>query len=113
MLYNWVSSHIRKEWKKLRNKYIELQRKSFRQMMRMKSQRQAFDNHRDRNPRSRPFKEEYATKEVKQEPVVKEEPVAQDFEPGLIVKIVLDEPISDAKRFKVSSIFIYIIMKII
>jgi hypothetical protein len=24
-----------------------------------------------------------------------------DFEPGLIVKIVLDEPISDAKRFKV------------
>jgi hypothetical protein len=24
-----------------------------------------------------------------------------DFQPGLIVKIILDEPISDAKRFKV------------
>ena len=28
-----------------------------------------------------------------------------DFQPGLIVKILLDEPISDAKRFKVFSSF--------
>lgn len=106
------SSYIRKEWKKLRNKYIELQRKSFRQMMKMRSQRQAFDNHSNRNPRARPFKEEKETKEIVPEPVVEKEPVAQDFEPGLIVKIVLDEPISDAKRFKVISPY-FIIMKVI
>lgn len=28
----------------------------------------------------------------------------QDFQPGVIVKIVLDEPVSDAKRFKVCKI---------
>lgn len=50
------------------------------------------------------------TNEIRSEPaeVVKETILAEvktestvEFQPGLILKIALDEPISDAKRFKV------------
>ena len=33
------------------------------------------------------------------------QPAPADFQAGVIVKIVLDEPISDAKRFKVIMLF--------
>lgn len=79
----------KKEWKKLRNKYLDMQRKCVRQI-RMNSRRQYMNENRFGSSTE---KSEPQTLEVKPEP-------CPEFEPGLIVKIILDEPISDAKRFK-------------
>ncbi|KAI9565467.1 hypothetical protein GHT06_009259 [Daphnia sinensis] len=79
----------KKEWKKLRNKYLDMQRKCVRQI-RMNSRRQYMNENRFGSSIENP---EPQTVEVKPEP-------CPEFEPGLIVKIILDEPISDAKRFK-------------
>ncbi len=69
-----------------------MQRKCLRQI-RMNSRRQhTIDNRSDPAPEEK--KEQRIPEEAKPEPTV-------EFQTGLIVKIVLDEPISDAKRFKV------------
>lgn len=84
----------RKEWKKLRNKYLDMQRKCLRQI-RINARRQQTNEIRCESPE--------VTKEVIA-PEIKTESPSVEFQPGLILKIVLDEPISDAKRFKVISI---------
>ena len=69
-----------------------MQRKCLRQI-RMNARRQnAIDNRPELAVEEK--KEQRIAEETKNEPTF-------DFQPGLIVKIVLDEPISDAKRFKV------------
>lgn len=90
---NYPPFILRKEWKKLRNKYLDMQRKCVRQI-RMNSRRQYMNENRFGSSTEKP---EPQTLEVKPEP-------CPEFEPGLIVKIILDEPISDAKRFKVNSL---------
>lgn len=76
----------------MRNKYLDMQRKCVRQI-RLNSRRQHINEHRFGSYTEEP---EQQTVEVKPDP-------CPEFEPGLIVKIILDEPISDAKRFKVNS----------
>lgn len=40
--------------------------------------------------------------EIKNDIIEKSESLQSEFQPGLIIKITLDEPLSDAKRFKVA-----------
>lgn len=75
-----------------------MQRKSFRQM-RMNSRRQAYENFGNSGKVEESGPREKTT--LPEPPKKVNEPSAADFQAGLIVKIVLDEPISDAKRFKV------------
>ena len=74
-----------------------MQRKYFRRM-RMNSRRQQWiENHHEPIQDAKKFEKE-------QESVFsesKEEVSSNDFQRGVILKITLDEPISDAKRFKV------------
>nr|CAG4635044.1 EOG090X0CQA [Alona affinis] len=89
----------KKEWKKLRNKYLDMQRKCLKQM-RINARRQTYDNSREKgDDKSAEFIPRQEKTRAESPKVVIETP-APDFQPGLIVKIVLDEPISDAKRFK-------------
>nr|CAH0106154.1 unnamed protein product [Daphnia galeata] len=83
----------KKEWKRLRNKYLDMQRKCLRQI-RINARRQHFNE-----SRFEPAAElVQGTKEENLEDRTADP--CPDFQPGLIVKIVLDEPITDAKRFK-------------
>ena len=99
----------RKDWKKLRNKYLDMQRKCRREkvissLMRRNHQQAEGDRRPHfRQPKSANYEPilEPSDDFVQEETVVVVvEPCAEPFEPGLIVKIVLNEPISDAKRFK-------------
>lgn len=81
----------RKEWKKLRNKYLDMQRKCIRQL-RKNARQQHYYEHRE-------YDDEPEKTEV---PVAKTDTSSEtEFQPGAIIKITLEEPISDAKRFKV------------
>ncbi len=81
----------------MRNKYLDMQRKCLRQI-RINARRQHFNE-----SRFEPAAElVQGTKEEKNLEDRTADP-CPDFQPGLIVKIVLDEPITDAKRFKVFS----------
>lgn len=80
----------KKDWKKLRNKYLDMQRKTLRQMR--VNLKQEMYNKRHLSVKKLPSNEVMNTE-------VSEIPLSIQ-ENGLIVKIVLDEPILDAKRFK-------------
>ena len=82
----------------MRNKYLDMQRKCLRQI-RINARRQHFNESRF-EPGAELVQE---TKEGNLED--KTADPCPDFQPGLIVKIVLDEPITDVKRFKVFSSF--------
>ncbi|XP_046445689.1 la-related protein 7-like [Daphnia pulex] len=80
----------KKEWKRLRNKYLDMQRKCLRQI-RMNARRQHNESR---------FDPVVLVEETKEQFVEDRSDPCPDFQPGRIVKIILDEPISDAKRFK-------------
>lgn len=77
----------RKEWKKLRNRYLDMQRKAMRQL-KQHLNRQRFA---------------YAYKEEPKEPVNSATPKKPEvIESGTIVKIQLCEPCYESKKLKVT-----------
>lgn len=83
----------RKEWKQLRNKYLNLQKQK------MKKLKEQFHRNRFVNPVCTPLTEN--TSETEQEP-----PRFQ-FTPGAIVNIELHDIVSDVKKFKVSILYFF------
>ena len=93
----------RREWKKLRNKYLDMQRKCYRQVRNQSNprwqQKQQQQQHQRSEPSNYPHSNPESSASASEEKKINVAPA--DFQAGVIVKIVLDEPISDAKRFKV------------
>ncbi|CAG9763148.1 unnamed protein product [Ceutorhynchus assimilis] len=71
----------KKEWKRLRNQYLQLQRKK------MKEFKQYL------------YKQKYGPKEFEEEPIIAE-PIKLNYIPGVIVKLKLLEPCNDVKKLK-------------
>ena len=83
----------RKDWKRLRNKYLTMQRKCHKQkIMSLRNQQTEYHQKRCTEQQVEPMVEETEDKE---------DPAPMDpLLSGVIVKIILEEPVSDAKRFK-------------
>jgi La-related protein 7 len=107
------SQNFRQEWKRLRNKYLNVQKKK------MKCLKQFLSRNRfDRNSQFH-YKDQlqHANGQKQEEQVVHEDGSCEEktsverqnkdqprftFSPGLIVHAVLDEPVLDMRKFKVS-----------
>nr|XP_023015015.1 la-related protein 7 [Leptinotarsa decemlineata] len=84
------------EWKKMRNRYLDLQRKKMREFKQYLN-RQKFSA--KGHIRTKALKEE-AGQLVEEMPQREEEPVKLEYVPGVIVKLKLAEPCMDAKKLK-------------
>ena len=110
--YNMCSPNFRQEWKRLRNKYLNVQKKKMQCLKQFLSR-----NRFDRNSRfHRKDQLQHANGQNQEEQVVhggdsSEEKMTVErqskdqprftFSPGLIVHAVLDEPVVDVRKFKV------------
>lgn len=87
------------EWKKLRNKYLELQRSKMNSLKQYLTKIKHDDNQhimrieKTENESTEKFRQEPTSKEVSSTPRVQ-------FAPGVILKLNFDEPIVDVKSFK-------------
>ncbi|KAK4872785.1 hypothetical protein RN001_014814 [Aquatica leii] len=88
-----IGLHVlsKKDWKKMRNKYLEMQRKTMTELKRHLNKQKSSE------PVSKP-------KEVRNEAKVKEEvetkSAVQEFVPGIIVKVALTDPLVESKKLK-------------
>ncbi|VEN55461.1 unnamed protein product [Callosobruchus maculatus] len=73
------------EWKKMRNRYLNLQRKKMKEL-------KQYLHKQSYNDRKKNSKEEHATKKISKD--------LEEFVPGIIVKMILPEPCLDAKKIK-------------
>lgn len=86
----------KKDWKKLRNKYLELQRAKMKQL-KQNIKRARWNQWGDRNKMETEHEETTGTKK-------ESATSALEFKPNLIVKIELNEPCIDPKGFKVKTL---------
>lgn len=107
------SLNFRQEWKRLRNKYLNVQKKKMQRLKQFLSR-----NRFDRNSQFYHKNQlQYANGQNQEEQVVHGDGISEEktsverqskdqprftFSPGLIVRAVLDEPVVDVQKFKVS-----------
>lgn len=92
-LYIFVLN-IRPEWKKMRNRYLDLQKKKMKEFKQYLNRQRFAPRGYDKNLRK-------INVEI---PQIKDEPKEKlEFVSGVIVKVKLPEPIIDAKKIKVSN----------
>ena len=95
----------KKEWKRLRNKYLEMQRAKMKQLK--QHLKRGSWNQWQNTEKIKAEKEELNDKDF----VKEEKPSRINFTPGVIVKIEMDSPCSDPKNFKVCYLnYIYYIL---
>ena len=92
----------KKDWKKLRNKYLDLQRAKMKQL-KQHLRKATWNQWGDRKNGLEPEYEETTTRVIKEHP-----PPRLEFKPGLIVKFTLNEACVDLKGFKVMIFLIFI-----
>lgn len=93
---------FRVEWKRLRNKYLNLQKLKMQQLKQHLRQYQWGEQHTPKWYSHNHYEEENEKIETNQNN--KEQKKGLQYTPGVIIKVILDEPVIDVKGMKVKII---------